>query len=696
MILGFAMLAGVVLGAAAVYRRAVAERLIARGLELGGIELGAITVEAFEPTYLAVRDLWIVRPVDLSIRRLVARYSWASLSDERLESVDVRGMRLHAALRERAVSEREPAADEPASIATASAEAALDPPDHTAFLNSLFGFPALPTRRIDLTDFQIELAGSEETYEIDGELHATRTDNQLEAQARIALRGPVELAAGVSLQQSIDFEVELEAKRDEIRATLSPAAVQIQIHGQGPVVIHADTPAITVRVAAAGFDAPARIEVKSTGGRLSAPTYEVEASGFALSTGFAANGLPRRVDLHVASVRDLRRPARIPPVALSASLEIGEGRHSFQLVLRDRSDRVELRVHGHHDTAKDRGVAEFHLKPVSFGEDVQPTDLVRSLSGLISNVTGNVEALGSASLDGVASGGDEQLELRTGVDLALRDVSLTTPLATLVAINSVIHIDGPWPASTPPGQLLQIGLIDFGIAVTNATASFQLHEDFTLDLEEAVLHFAGGTLRTAGLLDLAATEQALTLEVSGVELEALFALVDLEGLSGSGSVSGTIPIVRTNDAIEIRDGELSNQAGDSKLRTAGWIRYRPSAGVEVAAARQSEFGVALEALKNFYYEELDLRLSGNPNGSIEFSLHLAGSNPDFHAGHSVNFNLNLEAPLASLLKTASYTQGLADKIEQNLSTFASRAANFRRAEASTAREDPVAPARSDR
>ncbi len=687
-ILCVAVLASVTLSAAIIYRRVVAERLIARGLALLEIELGAITVEVFEPTRFAASDLQILNPVDLSIEQLEAHYSWSSLGAQRLESVDARGIQLRMELPGE-VATRQPSPGEPAPIAETAPESAEWEP----LLATLLAFPELPARRIDLTDLKIELAATEGTYRINGELHATQSDNLLEARTRVAVLAPIELAAGFKISRSIDLEVELEAERDAIRVAVSPATVRIQIQGDEPVDIEAETPAIDLRLVAVGA-APPQIEIESAGGRVSVPAYDIEASGFALRTAFAASGLPRHFDLRVASVRDLRRPARIPPASLTASLELGRDRHHFQLALRDLGERIELGVHGVHDASTDRGSAEFHLQPILFAEDgLQPAVLLRQLAGLISNVSGNVEALGSVTWAGLTREGTP-LELRTGVDLALRDVSLTTPLLSLVAINSVIHVDGPWPPSTPPEQLLQIGLIDIGFAVTDSTISFQLHEDLTLNLEKAVLHFADGTLRAAGLLDLAAPEQSLAFEVSGVELEALFALVDLEGLAGSGTLSGTIPLVRTGDAIEVRGGVLSNRGANGK-RTTGWIRYRPGAGV-AAAASQSEFRTALEALENFHYEELVLLLSGSPNGSLELSLHLAGSNPDFHDGYPVNFNLNLDAPLESLLKGAAYTQGVVEKIEQDFSAFRSRAANFPDAAASTPVADPVAPGRVDR
>ena len=97
-VLCVAVLASVTLSAAIIYRRVVAERLIARGLALAEIELGAVTVEVFEPTRFAASDLQILNPVNLSIERLEAHYSWSSLGAQRLESVDARGIQLRMEL----------------------------------------------------------------------------------------------------------------------------------------------------------------------------------------------------------------------------------------------------------------------------------------------------------------------------------------------------------------------------------------------------------------------------------------------------------------------------------------------------------------------------------------------------------------------------------------------------------------------
>ena len=49
-----------------------------------------------------------------------------------------------------------------------------------------------------------------------------------------------------------------------------------------------------------------------------------------------------------------------------------------------------------------------------------------------------------------------------------------TPRANLERVNAAIHIDGPSPVSTPPGQLLSMARLDFGLELTDGLIAFRL------------------------------------------------------------------------------------------------------------------------------------------------------------------------------------------------------------------------------
>ena len=89
-----------------------------------------------------------------------------------------------------------------------------------------------------------------------------------------------------------------------------------------------------------------------------------------------------------------------------------------------------------------------------------------------------------------------------------------------------------------------------------------------------------------------------------------------------------------------------------------------------AAARQgSQLALVLDVLEDFRFEELSMDLDGDTRGDLDLGVHLKGSNPNFEGGRSVEFNLNLEARLADLVRTGLTAYRLPDKIQERLDSF---------------------------
>ena len=77
----------------------------------------------------------------------------------------------------------------------------------------------------------------------------------------------------------------------------------------------------------------------------------------------------------------------------------------------------------------------------------------------------------------------------------------------------------------------------------------------------------------------------------------------------------------------------------------------------------------LQALENFRYDALKITLDGRTDGATAIGLHLKGANPDLHDGHPVEFNLNLEGNLASLIQTNLENYQIPDRIRERLQGF---------------------------
>jgi hypothetical protein len=211
--------------------------------------------------------------------------------------------------------------------------------------------------------------------------------------------------------------------------------------------------------------------------------------------------------------------------------------------------------------------------------------------------------------------------------------------------------------------LISVAVIDNGFQLTDGLIEFQLLPDGLLDVREAEWQWAGGVLRTEGRFDPMADSQQFVLEVEGVELEELLALVDLEGLEGSGTLEGEIPIFRSGEVVEIRDAEL--RGGPE----GGTIRYRPDPTVSALATREQGMDLLFGALEDFRYDALRLTVDGDARGDVSLSVHLGGSNPNFKGGRRVEPTVNVEARLADVLSSSLFAYRLPEVVVKKLEEF---------------------------
>jgi len=372
----------------------------------------------------------------------------------------------------------------------------------------------------------------------------------------------------------------------------------------------------------------------------------------------------------VESIRDARDPARWAPLwargrFAPGSVEAAEGGRVLELeaVLADAPGTLVVELHGQHEVESGRGRARLRLRPLRLtrgGEDGNGRSVGASLRRLAPGLAGAVVAeAGTVEATGELRWGEGILA--GGVDVTARGVGLVTAYASVRGLDADVRVEGPEPLSTPPGQTVSIARLDPGLPLEQGRARFQLLPEGVLVLESAVVRLAGGRLRTSGRVDLAAPAQRLVLAVQGVELEPLLAHVGVPGLTATGAVYGSLPVTRSADGLSADDGHL-------ETREPGWIHYEPPPGVAATLRGAAPVGgeAAVQALRNFRYEELEVRLAGDLRGTARVRLHLAGANPDYRDGHPVELNLDLEVDLGDLLRARALGREVPEQIEEHL------------------------------
>ena len=138
-------------------------------------------------------------------------------------------------------------------------------------------------------------------------------------------------------------------------------------------------------------------------------------------------------------------------------------------------------------------------------------------------------------------------------------------------------------------------------------------------------------------LELPPAPGRLALDAEGLDLARLLAAIDLKGLSGSGRLSGRLPLAWSKAGVEVRGGRLSATG-------PGLLRYQPPT--------QVADNPGLQALRNFHYSRLDLEIDYMANGDYRLWLKLDGHNPDLYGGHPIAFKLDLNGSLPGLFRGA--------------------------------------------
>ena len=454
----------------------------------------------------------------------------------------------------------------------------------------------------------------------------------MEIEDRVYLPGPVEFSFTEGRNH---VEVDLDTGEVRHRFALSPFQLDGVLRRPG----HEDIPFhLGVEGLSASGSLPGTQLVNLRGTDLSLPTYALAAENingdliWAPSVGSAT--------LRLARLRHLAEPAVVKPVGASVNARLADDTLDFIIRIFEPLGALNLAVSGRHDLAGGRGAATITLGPLRLVPGVV------ELADLFPFTRGHIRgAEGTVALDGRIEWGDDQVT--PDLVLTLDNFAFSTAASRFSAVTGEVVLDGLSPPTTPTGQRLTGVVAAAGLKPTPMELVFQLRPDGRLAIESAQAEFAGGRLQTKdAVFDPAGRRGELVLEVASVDLAELMALIDLEGLSSTGRLSGAIPLTIAGGQLAIRGGTLTADG-------PGVIRYVGSQVREALGQRDDTVALMTRALEDFRYEQLSLKIDKAYEGEGVIVIHIRGANPAVLDGHPFVFNINLSSDfnrLAGLLR----------------------------------------------
>lgn len=209
-----------------------------------------------------------------------------------------------------------------------------------------------------------------------------------------------------------------------------------------------------------------------------------------------------------------------------------------------------------------------------------------------------------------------------------------------------------------------VATIKSPIPLNNLTARLQLLPPGkkgtapSLVIQDGSVRIFDGKVQTNNCrYDSGRSSNTCTFTLHDLDIAKILALHQVDGLSVSGRINGSIPLNLDKTGFSVTEGSLRNSGA------GGMVQYQPSSKA-LKSSPYSEY--VLKALEEYHYHSLDASLSYQPDGTLVAGLQLEGRSPKLETDRPVHLNLRAEQNLLSLLKSLQYSQGLTSELNRRV------------------------------
>ena len=346
-------------------------------------------------------------------------------------------------------------------------------------------------------------------------------------------------------------------------------------------------------------------------------------------------------------LKDLREPTDFSPLAFEGTFAVRQAQATFNGTLAIPGVESFSTLNGNYDLRAQDGEARLAFGPLTLNpEGFQLTDVLPPLKGYVENAGGPIS--GTVLLKLAREG------LQTGASLNIDGLSFSGPTRAVTRTGNLsltADFDGLLPLQTRGVQTATIGLVDLdALKLENGEVQFSAPGDGTMQVLSAVWPWFGGSLSIQdAVVPLDGSTISVPMNVRNIDISQLLAFFGVNGLSGTGRLDGTLPVIIENGKARIENGTL-------RAITPGNIAYE-SAALQRAAENAGAAGkITFEALRSFDFDQLVMTLNGDLDGDINLGLRLEGRT-DLEGLTSqsidntgIHFNIKINAPLSGLVR----------------------------------------------
>lgn len=599
-------------------RRLVADALTSRGVSNASFRVTALGFKSIE-----LRDLAIaphdgdMAPPDVAARQISVNYRLGELLSGQVQSIEINGLQLNARVNDQGLSLG--AADPLLNLGGGATTGA-----------------ALPA--VHIVDAALHLVTPQGTFDATGDADLSQADvSQAGASAPIVVALPtLRLSEQASPARFEPLMLSGQLRYDNKRLAFEATGTTAPSDGTG-IALTKITGQYDIETATASAKAngqlafaPGTFEPKDISTALDGLASDLRgALAYQADLSFGEGKLTGTGDLNITQASTSSVPFQ--PVSLTAHLQFDGKRLTFNADGRSSRGGVALaKITGHYDVEAASGAAtakgQLDFVPGKFA----PQDLSPALKNIVSELQGRLAYQGDFSF--------AANKLASSGKVSLTNIGFRVGSTTVVGVTGDIRLSSLMPPQTRGVQTLSVAHVETVVPLDKGTVKFNVGAGMEAQLVEAAWPFNGGHLTLTSPKNVT---NKYKLTVDKVDIAKLLQMVDLPGLSGTGTLSGTFPLKIVNGDPIITNGAISSSG-------KGVIIYNNEAADAAANTEQTQ--LLAQALKDFHYTELTGAVDGNINGNLQFKIGLRGANPALYDGYPIDLNVNLQGSLADLIR----------------------------------------------
>lgn len=258
------------------------------------------------------------------------------------------------------------------------------------------------------------------------------------------------------------------------------------------------------------------------------------------------------------------------------------------------------------------------------------------------------------------------LTLETQADIEVADVAGLYDTTSFNGVNSQLQIKSDGENFTAALQNIDIQRIVQGVEIgpLHAKAVYQSRIDNFLQgqlllTDNRAAVFNGQVSVENATYDFANESVLFNVAIAQLDLSQVLSEYPASDLSGSGILSGTIPVRWSKDGLTVDSGTLVAQP------PGGELRYQSDRAQQLGE-RNPAMKLVVDALEDFHYSLLESTVSYYDDGTLELELAIEGRNPTWQHERPVHLNVRLQEDLPALIASLQLTNQVNTIIQERV------------------------------